>query len=143
MQILETAAAHFSGVVVRPAVKVERGEPRVRALFENWLAWAKATTGGCIFVAASVELDDRQGPVRDCLLRLQNEWQEVRRRIFLTGVERGHFRADVDPNQFAFNFYGILLAYHHASRLLKDPYAEKYAREAFENLIRSVKKESI
>ncbi|GAF95823.1 unnamed protein product, partial [marine sediment metagenome] len=36
-------------------------------LFENWLAWSKQEfmPGGCIFVVAAVELDDRPGPARD------------------------------------------------------------------------------
>jgi AcrR family transcriptional regulator len=139
IMVLDAAAQSFSDSVVRPAVKEERGLPRIRALFENWLGWANTRgPGGCIFVAASAELDDRPGPVRDHLVKLQKEWLNVRIRIAMTGVEQGHFKSDLDCEQFAYDFYGIMLVYHHAARLLKDPKAEKRARRSFESLLSSV-----
>src|SRR5690348_6360773 len=74
--ILEEAEAKFVALVVAPALKRPRGEPRVRALLERWLTWSKADflPGGCIFVAASVELDDRPGPARDRLVAAQRDW---------------------------------------------------------------------
>src|SRR4051812_33343447 len=70
VQVLETASARFLELVLRPALKAPRGEPRVIALFERWLIWAEPTNlpGGCIFVAAAVELDDHPGPLRDVLV---------------------------------------------------------------------------
>ena len=45
------------------------GERRLRALLDLWLAWAdESLGGGCLFVAAAVELDDRPGPLRDALV---------------------------------------------------------------------------
>jgi AcrR family transcriptional regulator len=71
VETLRFAAQLFIDNVIRPALKSRRGEPRVRALFERWLDWAKADTleGGCLFVAASAELDDREGPARQELVR--------------------------------------------------------------------------
>ncbi|HXI20661.1 MAG TPA: hypothetical protein VNH46_06230, partial [Gemmatimonadales bacterium] len=65
--VLERAAHDFIEAVVRPALREPRGEPRIRALFERWLAWDRdgLLPGGCVFVAAASELDDRPGPVRD------------------------------------------------------------------------------
>ena len=65
--ILEMAGARMVDEVVRPALAAPRGEPRVRALFDRWLAWEQSPSlpGGCPFMAASFELDDRPGPVRD------------------------------------------------------------------------------
>src|SRR5712691_5887824 len=59
--VLEEATARFVALVVTPALKKPRGEPRVRALLDRWLDWSRADflPGGCIFVTASVELDDR------------------------------------------------------------------------------------
>lgn len=140
IQVLDAAAAAFSQAVVRPAVQAPRGEPRLRALFDNWMSWARGEIdmpGGCLFVTASVELDDRPGPVRDRLLKLQKEWLEVRVRVAGTGVEQGHFRKDSDPEQIAHDLYSIMLGYHHAARLLRDSKAEKRARRAFEDLIQA------
>ena len=47
----------------------------------------------------------------------------------------GHFRRDVDPEQVAFELYGIMLSTHHAARLLRDPKAEARARRAFNRLL--------
>src|SRR5437016_4651213 len=75
LQVLEYAAGKFVEKVVRPSLTAPRGEPRVRALFENWMKWPRLSGmgGGCIFVAASSELDDRPGPVRDRLVELQRD----------------------------------------------------------------------
>jgi len=137
IQVLETAAARFVEDVVRPALSEPRGEPRLRALFERWLAWAKSqrTPGGCLFVAASVELDDRPGPVRDRLVELQREWLALMANVVKAGIADGKLRSDTDPEQFAHNLYAIMLGYHHASRLLEDPRAEARAHAAFDSLI--------
>jgi AcrR family transcriptional regulator len=135
-QVLEHASARFVDLVVRPALAAPRGEPRLRALFDRWLAWeADAYPGGCPFVAAMAELDDRPGPVRDQLVRSQLDWLDTIAQVFRTGVAEGRFRADADPEQFAHDLQGVMLAYHHASRLLRDPAAETRARRAFEALL--------
>src|SRR6266581_4249093 len=99
IQVLEAAADRFVKEVIRPALAQPRGEPRLRALFERWLAWAKSQKmpGGCLFVAAAVELDDRPGPVRDKLVRLQLEWLGVIANVVKTGVAERELRANIDP----------------------------------------------
>ena len=131
------AAQVFVESVVRPTLKTARGEPRVRALFERWITWAKKSPakGGCFFVSAATELDDREGPARDELLRQQLDWLEMLANVARTGVGEGHFRQDLDAEQFAHDLNGIMLAYHHAARLLRDPRAEERSERAFEALL--------
>lgn len=140
LQVLEHGAASFVEQVVRPALTQPRGVPRLRALFDRWLAWDAALPGGCVFVAAASELDDRPGPVRDLLVDLQRQWLDVLVTSFRKAVEEGHAAADVDPAQFAQDLYGIMLAWHHHSRLLNDPGAERRARLAFEALITAARR---
>jgi AcrR family transcriptional regulator len=137
MAVLEQAAARFTEVVVMPALKEPRGEPRMRALFERWLAWARdpSMPGGCIFVTAAVELDDKPGPLRDLLVRLQQDWIDTIARCARVAVEAGHFRNNLDGRRFAQELYGELLAYYHFTRLLGDPEAEARTRAAFEHLL--------
>jgi hypothetical protein len=97
--------------------------------------------GGCIFVAASSELDDRPGPVRDQLVATQREWMATIARVFRTGVEEGEFHPDADARQFAQDLYGVMLGFHHAHRLLGDPGAEARARQAFETLLAGARRE--
>lgn len=144
MQVLEHAAARFVDTVVKPALAVPRGEPRLRAVFERWREWPKASgmAGGCFFVAAAAELDDRPGPARDLLVRQQKDWLEILAGIVRSAIDEGHFRKDVDPDQMAHDLFGIMLVYHHAVRLLRDPKADARARRAFEELVSRARKDA-
>ena len=66
LEMLRVASERFVEEVMTPAFKQPRGLPRLRAFFEAWRRWATnpSLPGGCIFVAAAAELDDRDGPVR-------------------------------------------------------------------------------
>lgn len=134
IQILEHTRTRFVAEVLSPALTAPRGEPRVRALFENWLRW-DGKEGGCLFVAASSELDDQPGPVRDHLVRYQQDWLDSLAEVFRTGLSEGHFKPDADPDQFAFEADGIMLSHHMSSRLLGDERSASRARHAFEALL--------
>jgi AcrR family transcriptional regulator len=144
VQILDAASAKFVEEVLRPALRAARGEPRLRALFERWLEWATVNSGpgGCLFVAAAVELDDRPGPVRERLVALQREWLEVLANVFRAGVAEGELSSGVEPDQFAHDFYAVMLGFHHASRLMRDPSASARAHAGFETLISTVRRRS-
>jgi AcrR family transcriptional regulator len=141
IEVLEAAVELFVEVVVRPALAAPRGEPRVRALFTNWLAWGRGELlpGGCLFVAASAEFDDRPGNVRDVLERSQREWTSTLRRAAELAMAEGHFRASLDPTQFAFELYSLLLGGHHYGRLLQDPDTADRTSRAFESLIEAAR----
>ena len=141
IQVLDFAAERFVDLVVRPALQAPRGEPRLRALFERWLEWVRGEPmpGGCIFIAAATELDDRPGPVRDRLAQLQRDWFDVLAISFRKGAEAGLFRLEIDPDQFAQDLAGVMLAYHHTSRLLADPKAEDRARRALAALLQAAR----
>lgn len=138
IDLIEYASARFVADVIKPSLARPRGEPRVRALFESWIAWVndeEKSPGGCLFVAASSELDDQPGPVRDALVRDQKAFVEVLARAARIAIEEQHFRKDLDTEQFAQELYGIIYAYQHFSRLLGEPRAEQRARSAFDALI--------
>jgi AcrR family transcriptional regulator len=137
VEVLRVAAERFVETVIAPAIRKPRGEPRVKALFDNWLRWSKAdfSPGGCVFIAASTELDDRPGPARDYLVESQSQVMAVMAKAARIAVEEGHFRADLDAEQFAYEMYSIYLAFHHFTRLLRSPQAERRARRAFAALL--------
>jgi AcrR family transcriptional regulator len=141
VQVLQHAADRFVEVVVRPALKAPRGEPRVRQLFERWLDWPRLAPqpGGCIFVAAATELDDKPGPARELLVRLQREWLGAIATAVRAAIAAGDFKEAADPEQFAQDLYGVMLACHHATRLLRDPKAIRRARAAFEALVEAAR----
>src|SRR5262249_37906849 len=141
VQVLEAASARFVDSVIKPALAERRGEPRLRALFDRWLGWTTSNTmpGGCLFVAAAIELDDQPGAPRDRLVALQKDWLEVLAGAVRIAIEEGHFHGDVDPQQFAHDLYGVALAYHHPAPLLRDPRARARAEKAFETLVRAAR----
>lgn len=141
VQVLQHAAERFVDAVLRPALKAPRGEARVRQLFERWIDWPRVVPqpGGCLFVAAATELDDKPGPARDMLVELQRDWMEVLANAVRTAIAVGDFHDGADPEQFAQDLYGIMLACHHASRLLRDPKAETRARVAFEAILQAAR----
>ena len=139
LQVLDGAAARFVTTVLQPALQAPRGEPRVRALFERWLTWEQRP-GGCVFVQAAVDLDDREGPARDRLVELQRDWLEAIATTVRGAIREGHFKSSLDAVQFAHDLNGIILAYHHAARLLRDPSAQTRSRTSFDALVRAARK---
>jgi AcrR family transcriptional regulator len=136
--VVEEASRQFVHEVMVPALRQPRGEPRLRALFENWLAWGERP-GGCFFVAASAELDDRPGPQRDALVRASKDWIDELAKAARIGISEGHFRSDLDADQFAFELYSIMLGAHLFMRFLREPKARARTIEAFERLVASAR----
>ena len=129
--ILDHAAADFVDRVVRPALARPRGEERLSTAFERWLDWGLGRgSGGCLFVAATAELDDRPGPVREHLVGHQRDWLDSLAQMVRSGQRDGQLRADADPEQVAFELNGILLSAHEFVRLFGDPTGLSRARAA-------------
>lgn len=135
--ILEAAAQEFIDGVVAPALREPRGEPRVRALLQRWLRWVadSALPGGCLFVTTAVELDDRPGPAREVLVAAQRDWLDTLTHATRLAVQEGHFRADLDIDQFAYEMYAMMIGGHNHLRLLRDPRFLERATLAIEHLL--------
>jgi AcrR family transcriptional regulator len=139
LETLERGRERFTDTVIRPTLAAPRGIARVRALFDNWLVWeTEALQGGCIFVTGSFEYDDQPGPMRDAIVRNQRDWVEFIETVARAAVTEGDFRADLDVEQFAFSFQGLIYAFHHAARLLRDPKALEHTRRGLDQLLESV-----
>ncbi len=136
VEVVRAAREQFVAEVVAPALKAPRGEPRLRALLERWVDWGRRE-GGCIFVALSAELDDKPGPARDALEEAMRDWLDTLAGAAKITVAEGHFRKSIDPDQFAFELYGVMLASHHLIRFHKDPRAMARTRKAFDRLLDS------
>ena len=137
LAVLEHGAKQYGEMVLLPALKVDRGLPRLRALFERWLDWTlqTATPGGCIMISTAHEYDDRPGPIRDAAVEMQRRGIGVSERAVRLAIEEGHLKDDTDPEQIAFEMLGIVLASHNHGRLLGDKAARSRALAAFDALI--------
>jgi AcrR family transcriptional regulator len=136
LQVLEQAREEFTDTILRPAVRAARGEARVRALFENWLASGlHRQAGTCLYVKALNEFEEQTGAVRDHLVQGHRDLYDSIAQIFGTGISEGQFRADADPMQFAYDLNGLLLAAYQWVRIVDLDDAEARARRAFETLL--------
>jgi len=135
IEILRYAAEDFSRFVIRPALKTERGIPRIRELVKRWIQWGDKLTGGCIFVSAGMEYSDRPGKVRKALLQQQEEWIDCLRRIAQSAIKAGDFRKDIDCEQFTFDLYSLLLGFHYYYKMLNDKETKQRQQVAFERLL--------
>lgn len=135
--VIERAGEMFTDVVIRPSLEKPRGLPRVCALFENWIDWTKGAglPGGCPMQSASLELDDKPGPLRDLVAHQQDRLRSFIARGVRMAMEEGHLRPDLDVDQFVFEGISISFGFAMNHRLLNHPDAEQWARNAIRGLV--------
>ena len=110
ISVINEYHARFEQEVFYPAMQVERGVARLRALFGNWMQRSSVEIdSGCIYISGAVEFDERTGPVRDALAQSVMVWHSALRRSIEQAKERGELRAAVDPDQILFEIHGAAL----------------------------------
>lgn len=137
LEVIRAAADGFRRQVFEPAIRAPRGEPRLKAIVERWIAWDEdpVRPGGCPITQLAVELDDQPGPARDALVATKREWMHAIEHAVKLAVDEGHLRVDTDPELFAFQLNGIFLSLHQSRRLLDDQRAKSRVRAAFKQLL--------
>ena len=141
LAVLDHGQRQFTDVVLKPALAKPRGVPRLRAMFNNWLDWTESAElpGGCPMIGGATEFDDKPGPVRDMLAGGQRAWIETLKRAVQQAIEEDQLPAKTDPEQIAFEMFGIALVVHHHRRLLGYPKARARALGALDRLLISQK----
>lgn len=142
LAVLKLALDRFVDLVLRPAFKAPRGEPRIEAVFNHWLAHLNdrsALPGSSVLIAASTEFDDRPGPIRDFIQKAQKDLIANIEKAARMAVDEGHFSPHLDAKQFAWSMYAYVLGYHHFKRMLEDPKAEMHLKSAFKELVASAR----
>ena len=135
IEILKHAEDYFTNFVIIPAIGVKAGIPRIKKLVEKWIEWGSRLSGGCVFVTTSTEYSDRPGKVRDHLLKQQENWINSLTRVAQSAVKAGDFKPDIDPGQFAFDLYSLLLGFHYYYKLLNDPQTKKRQKKSLDELL--------
>ena len=127
----------FEQEVFYPALQAEKGLPRLRAMFGNWM---QRTTieldSGCIYISGAVEFSEREGAVRDALVASFNTWHAALRRTIEQAQTAGHLHADADPYQLLFEIHGLILVLHYDVRFLGRKDSVPRALAGFENILR-------
>lgn len=142
LAVLEHARERFHIEVISPALTKKRGIPRIRALVANWVKWEDGAAGGCVFLAASIDFDDRPGMTRDYLWKTQQEWIDFLARSSRLAAEVGDFNPKTDHEQFAYELFSLMLGYAHYKRLLGDKKAGQRQKAALERLLTQYSRET-
>lgn len=113
IMLLDHAAQNFTLKVIKPALKVERGLPRLKALIKNLKSWSyESSDGNCPILGAVLEYDGRPGVVFDRVkMHIEQLIKSITRACDLC-VEEGHFRENIDTHQVAFEIYSLILGAH-------------------------------
>ena len=126
----------FEAEVFAPAMRLPRGLPRLRALFERWLQRVSfEVDSGCLYISGAVEFDDRPGPVRDALVAMVLTWRQALERAAMLAVDAGHLKPGTDATQLLFEIHGLILALHHDARFLRLDGAAERARRGFDRVV--------
>jgi AcrR family transcriptional regulator len=137
LEILDYAAQHFTREVILTALKTERGIPRIRAIVENWIKWGSKFKGGCIFVTATTEFNDRPGNIQNKLFSQQKQWLRVLRKIGETAIKAGDIKPGTDCEQFAYDLYSLVLGHYYYSQLIKDPRLEHRQEKSLDQFLKT------
>jgi AcrR family transcriptional regulator len=126
---LDDAAATFRAAVVEPVLDRQPGQDRLLALLDRWVEYLVDCPfpGGCFLTTASVELDNRTGPLRDRTAYWVQRWID-----FLTDEVRAVTggRSRRRARDVVTTLYGIAMSANQEIQLLADPTAGARARRA-------------
>lgn len=132
---LEQEFDRFVEFVWTPAEALPAGRARLEMIFERWLDWSEVekAAGGCLIMAASIELDDQPGPLRDLLQKRVRQW----RKSLAREMKALHDPPlpDEDVAMAVFQMKSYVLGHNDARRMLEDETARKVARSSFERLL--------
>lgn len=137
LEILDYAAQQFTREVILPALKAERGIPRIRAIVENWIKWGSKFKGGCIFVTATTEFNDRPGNIQNKLFDQQKQWVRVLRKIGESAIKAGDIKPERDCEQFAYDLYSLVLGHYYYSQLIEDPKIDQHKEKSLNQFLKT------
>lgn len=134
---LEAATDVFVDEVWTPVADETPGLPRLRALSASWLSYLRRGVfpGGCFLSAASLEFDDRPGPVRDRVAATMERWLGVLAHEAEIAVQAGDLPAGTDPAQLAFELNAAFMGANWANRLLRQDEAFHRAEATIDRLL--------
>lgn len=136
ISVIREYHTRFEAEVFYPALEAERGLPRVRALFQNWMKRTSVEIdSGCIYISGAVEFDDRPGPVRDALASSVRTWLQAMQRAMEQAKETGDLHADADVPQLLFEIHGLILALHYEARFLKTAGSVERGLRGFDHIL--------
>jgi AcrR family transcriptional regulator len=143
LQLATIAAAgeRFIEETFRPALKAERGYPRLLAICRAWLSYIRRDVfpGGCFFAAASFEFDSRPGPVRDAIAKAMHDWMGAIESAIVMAKDEGHLDASADAKQLAFEINALFFGANFSYQLRDDKRALDRAMKGIEDRLEALR----
>jgi AcrR family transcriptional regulator len=126
---LDSAVATFRAAVIEPVLAQPPGRDRLVALLDRWVDYLVDCPfpGGCFLTTASVEMDNRTGPLRERTAATVTRWL-----AFLTGEVNAACPglSTECARDMATVLNGIAMSANQEIQLLADPNAGPRARRA-------------
>src|SRR4051794_32830328 len=120
LSTLRAARRVFSDEAVTPALEVPEGVERLLALVTAWLDYIGGDTfeGGCVFIEAAAEFDNRPGPVRDLVAETMGMWLDLLNGQAARALELGQLATGTDPEQLAWELHAFGLGLNWQRQLM-------------------------
>jgi AcrR family transcriptional regulator len=140
LDAIEWAREQWAAEVAAPALRRPAGLRRLFALHEARLAFyaGRVLPGGCFFLAAQTDFDDRPGAVHARVAETAADWLGFIRSLIEEAVARGELADRVDPAQLAYEIDALGEATVVHSRLIGSENAFRYARRAVLDRLRGL-----
>jgi len=137
--VLEEYDRRFLHDVFVPALREERGLPRLNAIMKLWLQRVRdvEASQGCIYCKGAFEYDTRDGAVRDLLEEGIRRWRASLKRTVIQAIDAGHLRPDTDAEQLVFEMDALFVGLMHDARFLREPRAAERTWRAWQRLVGS------
>jgi AcrR family transcriptional regulator len=132
LSTLRAARRVFTDQAVTPALEIPEGVRRLVALVGTWLDYIGGDVfeGGCLFMEAAAEFDNRPGPVRDLIAETMGMWLALLTEEAARAVGRGELTTDTDPARLAWELHAFGLGLNWDRQLNGSAAARERARSA-------------
>jgi AcrR family transcriptional regulator len=136
LAVVEEYHRCFEEVVFRPSIQAPRGLPRLKAMFNHWVAEVTHEVDvGSIYISGAVEFDERESVVRDALVASITAFHQALSKAAQQAIECHHLHPKTEPDQLVFEIHALILALHHDARFLRKPTSQSRAEQGFARLL--------
>ena len=135
LAIVEAAFQQFVKEVIEPALAAKPGIGQLDAIGDSYFDYVKrrAEQGGCFFTAASAEMDDRPGPVREQIRGVLEGRRKLVHEVLAKAKARREISGDVE--QLTFEVIALGTGAVMEFQLTKDPKVLDRARAAMKRAL--------